>query len=211
VTRLIGWLCLIAIALAGRYFDNAVLGAACLPALLLLLALNAPVSLRWTLGMVAATGAIAIAAGFAEQALDAIPALIAALVGWLFARTLSGGRTPLIARAIAAMDGAEQLADSAIAHYARRLTQIWALYQGLLALVALLLALRIWYWPQYLAALPGPRLFGAVVLPLAVAGLAFGEFLLRPALLPQAPRRSFWSFARDLIRTWPSILDDGPR
>ena len=30
-------------------------------------------------------------------ALDALPALIAALVGWLFARTLAHGRAPLIA------------------------------------------------------------------------------------------------------------------
>ena len=208
MTRLVGWLGIIALALAGRYFGNTLLSAACLPALLLLLALSAPAALRAGLAMLAAVGALAIAAGFAEQALDATPALIAGLVGWLFARTLVGGRTPLIARAIAAIDGPDQLADAAVAHYARRLTQIWALYQGLLAVIALLLAVCAWRWPHDLVSLPGPRLFGMVVLPLAVAALALGEYALRPALLPQAPRRSLWSFVRDLVHAWPSILND---
>ena len=74
--------------------------------------------------------------------LDALPALIAALVGWLFARTLRAGRTPLIARAIAAIDGAQWLDDPAVAAYARRLTAVWAAWQFALAACAALLALR---------------------------------------------------------------------
>jgi len=58
--------------------------------------------------------------------LDALPALIAALVGWLFARTLRRGRRPLIARAIAAVDGPALLGDPHVARYARALTAIWA-------------------------------------------------------------------------------------
>ena len=54
--------------------------------------------------------------------LDALPALIAALVGWLFARTLRRGCRPLIARAIAAIEGPEQLADPRVTRYARTLT-----------------------------------------------------------------------------------------
>ena len=72
-------------------------------------------------------------------ALDTLPALIAALVGWLFARTLCAGRTPLIARAIAAIDGPRWLDDPAVAAYARRLTAVWAVWQFALAACAALL------------------------------------------------------------------------
>ena len=47
-------------------------------------------------------------------ALDVLPALIAALVGAVFARTLRRGRTPLIARAIAAIDGVVWLDDTVV-------------------------------------------------------------------------------------------------
>src|SRR5690242_9526273 len=79
-------------------------------------------------------------------ALDALPAIISALIGWLFARTLARGRTPLIARAIAAIDGAGLLADANVALYARRLTLIWAIYQYALAGIAGALALHAHGW-----------------------------------------------------------------
>jgi hypothetical protein len=82
----------------------------------------------------------------------------------------------------------------------------WALYQGALALVALLLALRAWYWPERWPLLPGPRLFGIALLPLAVLLLILFEFALRPRLLPQAPVRSLYAFVRDLARAWPALL-----
>ena len=79
-------------------------------------------------------------------ALDALPALVAGLVGGVFARTLRRGRTPLIARAIAAIDGAAWLDDPAVSRYARRLTWLWALYQFALAAAAALLALHAHGW-----------------------------------------------------------------
>ena len=139
-----------------------------------------------------------------------MPALIAASVGWLFARTLLGARRPLIARAIAALDGEEQLADPAVASYARRLTWMWAIYQGVLAamgaVLALLAALDV---PDLPGWLPGPRVFGALVLPLAVLGLLLIEFALRRHLLPQAPRHRLPTFLRGLLRVWPKLLDEG--
>ena len=138
-------------------------------------------------------------------ALDALPALIAALIGWLFARTLARGRRPLIARAIAAIDGAQWLDDPAVADYSRRLTAIWAAWQFALATCAALLALHA-HGFFAAAALPSPRVFGWIILPLAVTALFLGEFLLRPHLLPQAPRRGLFAFLAALIRHWPALL-----
>jgi uncharacterized membrane protein len=206
--RLAGWLAIVALALAGHYLDNALLRAACVPALLLLFAAAAPPSLRPALLAAALLLVVPIAWGRGDRVLDLTPALIAALVGLLFARTLRAGRRPLIARAIVALDGPHQLDDPAVARYARRLTWVWAIYQGVLAALALLLALQHWLWPQLAPWLPGPRLFGIVILPLAVAALALGEFLLRPRLLPQAPRHRLHAFAVGLVRAWPAILSE---
>jgi uncharacterized membrane protein len=139
-------------------------------------------------------------------ALDALPALIAALVGWLFARTLARGRRPLIARAIAAIDGPQWLDDPAVAAYARRLTAVWAVWQSALAACAALLALHAHGFFADSAWLPSPRAFGWIVLPLAVAALFLGEFFLRPYLLPQTPRRGLFAFIAALIRHWPALL-----
>jgi uncharacterized membrane protein len=208
VTRIVGWLGIVALAVAGHYLDSPLLRAACVPAILLLIAVSAPAVMRITLIALATLCALLIALGNGDAALDATPALIAAVVCWMFARTLLPGRRPLIARAIVAIDGAAQLDDPAVARYARQLTLTWTLYQALLAGIALLLALRTWWWPQLWSALPGPRLFGGVVLPLAVAALALGEFAARPLLLPQAPRRSLLRFIRDLVRAWPALLNE---
>lgn len=206
MTRVLGWLGIVALAICAHWFDNALLRAACVPALLLVIASGAPAPMRMPLLVTAALTALPIGFGHGDALLDTTPALIAALVGWMFARTLLGGRRPLIARAVVAMDGPELLNDPAVARYTYRLTLTWALYQGALALLALLLALRTWYWPERWPMLPGPRLFGVALLPLAVATLILGEFVLRPRLLPQAPARSLLAFVRDLVRAWPALL-----
>ena len=203
---MLGWLGIIALAVCARWLDSAVLRAACVPALLLLVASGAPASMRRSLLVMAALTVLPIGFGHGDALLDATPALIAALVGWMFARTLLRGRRPLIARAVVAMDGPQMLEDPAVARYARRLTLIWASFQAALALIALILALCAWYGPQRWPALPGPRLFGVVLLPLAVAALILAEFALRPRLLPQAPPRSLYAFVRDLARAWPALL-----
>jgi len=152
--------------------------------------------------------AVAVGAGVGRL-FDVLPALIAGLIGWIFARSLGRGRTPLIGRAIAALDGATQLDDPAVARYARRLTWVWVVYQTTLAAIIVLLAAQAAGWLNW-PPLQGmsPRWFGAIVLPLAVAALFLGEFVLRRWLLPQAPRRSFFGFAQALIRAWPRLLDD---
>lgn len=205
--RIVAWLGFIALAGAAAWLDNPLLRGLCAPALLLALAAGMPMLRAALLGL-CGVAMIPLALGYGESALALMPALIAALIGWIFARTLRRGRRPLIARMIAAMDGEQMLRDEGIARYARRLTGLWAGWQAALALLGLLLAIAAgccaaaWRW------LPGPRLFGAVLLPAAVVALLLGEFLLRPHLLPQAPRRSLAQFVRGLLRAWPAALND---
>ena len=206
MSRVIGWLGIVALAVCAHRYDSALLRALCVPAILIVIASGAPAPMRTPLLAAAALTALPIATGHGEALLDMTPALVAALVGWMFARTLLRGRRPLIARAVAAMDGPQLLQDPAVAGYTRRLTLIWASYQAALALIALGLALYAWYAPPHWPALPGPRLFGVVLLPLAVAALILAEFALRPRLLPQAPPRSLYAFVRDLVRAWPALL-----
>jgi predicted LPLAT superfamily acyltransferase/uncharacterized membrane protein len=138
-------------------------------------------------------------------ALDALPAFVAGLVGIVFARTLRRGHTPLIARAIAAIDGAAWLDDPAVARYARRLTCLWALYQFALAGAATMLALHAHGWLTLpLRTTPGE--FGLLWLPGAIAFLFVGEFALRPLFLPQVPRPNLFVFVAKLIRCWPALL-----
>jgi predicted LPLAT superfamily acyltransferase/uncharacterized membrane protein len=141
--------------------------------------------------------------------LDILPTLIAGLVGAVFALTLRRGRTPLIARAIAAIDGAALLSDVAVASYARRLTWVWTVYQFALAGAAALLALQAHGWLALPLRTP-PAVFGLLWLPVAVALLFLAEFALRPWLLPQAPRHNLFLFVAKLIRCWPALLRDVP-
>lgn len=205
--RWLAWLVLLGLVVAGHVVDSAALRAAALPLLLIVLAATVP-PLRLAALACAAIAALAIALGRADAALDLAPALIAGLIGWLFLRTLRRGRTPLIARMIAAIDDPSQLDDPRTARYARRLTLLWAAWQGALAAAAVLLAVRTHAFADAWPALPGPRAFGLVVLPGAVAALLGAEFALRPRLLPQAPRRSFAQFARAIARAWPAVLRD---
>jgi uncharacterized membrane protein len=147
--------------------------------------------------------------GGVALALDLLPALIAAFLAYLFARTLRPGRMPLVARAVAVLDGAARLADPAVARYARTLTGVWAGYQSALAVLAVLAALNDrGLVPMLPGGLPSARGFGAVGLPLAVAALFIAEFFWRRIRLPQAPRRSFAAFACALLRAWPRLLEE---
>jgi uncharacterized membrane protein len=90
--------------------------------------------LLW-LGLLGVLGWLAVQ-GLATLALDSVPLLVNLLLAWLFGRTLRGGRQPLVAQFIEAIEGAPRLAQPGIARYARQLTVFWTL---LLAAQALLL------------------------------------------------------------------------
>jgi uncharacterized membrane protein len=200
MVRLIGWLCVAVLAIGAHVYDNDWLRGATAFAAIGVIAWFAPASLRLAIGVLAIVAAGVLIALGTNTLIDALPALIAAFVAFLFARTLLPNRTPLIARAIVAIDGPEWLMRPHVARYARRLTVIWAIYQLLLAALACAAMF-------HLAWLPGPRTFG-IVLPLAVAALFAVEFLLRPIWLPDVPRHRLLSFARRLILAWPTLLDD---
>lgn len=128
-----------------------------------------------------------------------LPVAITLAVCAVFAITLRRDRTPLIARAIAAVDGSQWLADPAVARYARWLTRLWAVYLLLWSAIA---AVAAW------AAAPVVSRVGTFGVPVAVAALFVGEFIARRWLLPQAPRRGFIAFTLRLIRHWPALLVD---
>lgn len=203
--RLAIWLTVVALVIVGRTLGDERYIAAVAPLVIVALWFGAPRVLR---GSVAAVAAVLLATwvggGFALL-IDMLPLVIAALVGWLFARSLLRGREPLIARAIAVIDGTEPLADPAVANYARWLTSVWAGSQLLLTAFGLAcIAHAHSTWPAL--DLPAPRTF-ALILPLIVCALFIGEFVLRPYLLPQAPRQSLFAFVRALARAWPQLIE----
>ncbi|MBS0486162.1 MAG: hypothetical protein JSS13_02375 [Proteobacteria bacterium] len=130
---------------------------------------------------------------------DALPVAVTVAIAAVFAFTLQRGRTPLIARAIAAVDGSQWLADPMVARYARQLTQLWAMYLLLWAVIA---AVAAW------VAAPAVSRVGTFGVPMAVAALFVGEFVLRRWLLPQAPRHRLIAFTLRLIHHWPALLVD---
>lgn len=153
---------------------------------------------------------LSVLAGFSAHPLlrAALPALIPALIATLFARSLRRDSTPLIARAIAALDGPQWLADPAIARYARRLTAIWALALAALASAVVALAVRASFAAAFWPWLPSATRFGAIGVPLAVLALLLGEFVLRPHWLPQAPRKKVFEFLHGLVVAWPTLLTE---
>lgn len=201
------WLAIFALALLGRWEHSDTITAAIVPLALVFLGFASPHALRGAIVVIALVEVVAWWLGGAGLMIDLLPAAIAAFVGWLFARSLLRPRTPLIVRAIAAIDGETYLRDAAVVHYARRLTQLWAIFQFALVAACLLCVLHergLLLWPT----LPLPRLFGATILPLAVATLFFGEFLLRRHLLPQAPRHTLIGFLGALGRAWPKLIEE---
>jgi len=199
------WVIIIALVVLGRMSGDDRYIAAVAPLVVVVLWFAAPAALRSAVALIAVALLAAWYTGGDGLLVDVLPIAIAALVGWLFARSLLGGREPLIARAIAAIDGSEPLADPSVRRYAMRLTRVWAGCQFALAAFGLLCVAHFhWAWPAW--TLPTPRQF-ALLLPLVVIGLFVTEFALRPALLPQAPRKQLFAFVRALAHAWPRLIE----
>ena len=200
------WLTALALVLAGAMLGDSRFGAAAALLVVVALGLFAPRAVRPAVAVLALGAVVAFAFGGAALLIDLLPALIAGLVGWLFARTLLLPRRPLIARAIAAIDGEHWLQQPPIARYARRLTLIWAAVQCALMLLGGASALHArGFWPPL--PLPTPRLFAAVILPAVVAGVFLLEFAMRRIWLAQVPRHGLIAFLHRLAGAWPTLLE----
>jgi hypothetical protein len=204
--RALLWLAVFAVMLVGAWLGDANISAAAALLVLLVLGIFAPRALHPALATVALGAGVAFFFGGARLLIDLLPAFIAGMVAWIFARTLLPGRRPLIARAIAAIDGEEWLAQPPVARYGRDLTGVWAIVQTVLLLLGCACALHArGIWPALW--LPAPRVYAALVLPGIVALTFLLEFVLRPALLPSAPRHSLTAFLRKLALSWPHLLE----
>ena len=204
--RALLWLAVFAVMLAGAWLGDANVSAAAALLVLLVLGIFAPRALRPALAAVAIGAGLAFFFGGAPLLIDLLPAFIAGMVAWVFARTLLPGRRPLIARAIAAIDGEDWLARPPVARYGRNLTGVWAIVQTGLLLLGCACALHArGVWPALW--LPSPRAYAGLVLPGVVAITFVLEFALRPVLLPSAPRHRLIAFLRKLVQSWPQLLD----
>lgn len=209
------------LALLGGVLHRPELGFAAI--VLLLVALGVPALQRrsasgiaaWLL--VAALMLIPALAGRVQLALSGLPILILAGLCFFFARTLTRGREPLIARCVRVIEGDHRVALPGVARYARGVTVYWACVVGLQALALMFL---------FLCAQPGGLLeaFGVSV-PFAIPRnalawypevgcwamlvLAFAlEYVFRRWYLRHLPHPSLKRFVTRLITHWPQLLRD---
>lgn len=217
------FLCLLAaypvLALAGAFthwqaFSVAAVGL--LFALLLWPALSRGRVLAWLVWL-ALLGGIAWLAqrGLATLALQTVPVLVSGLIAWLFGRTLRGGRQPLVAQVIEAVEGAPRLAQPGVARYAHQLTWGWALLLGTQACALLvLLACAVpggLLWTMGLApplALPARWALGYVqVGGYGLLLLAFaGEYAFRRWHLRHLQHLGLREFLSRLAARWPQLV-----
>jgi len=153
--------------------------------------------------------------GLLPLVLDLVPVLVNALLAWLFGRTLSAGRTPLIAHFIGVIEGPKRLALPGVAPYARHLTLFWTLLMAGQALFLLiLLACAVpggwldraglpspWHVPAFWA--EGYAHVGSYLL---IAAAFIGEYGFRRVHLRHVPHASLHRLALQLAVRWPQLL-----
>lgn len=164
----------------------------------------------WLIWSLLATGLSLLAyGGRAQIALDSVPIAINLGLAALFGHTLFAGHTPLIARAIIAMEGRDRLAQPGVARYARALTIAWSMLLVTQAIV--FTVLLTWVLPQA-QAIGDDR-------PWTLAYLHFGGYLVPAAFLlleypfrrwhlRHLPHSSVVEFVQRLVRNWPDLLRD---
>jgi uncharacterized membrane protein len=201
------------LALAAFISGNGVLCAIC-AAVLVTVLFARPLSkgrirawLIW-LGLLGTIGWLT-SRGQGKLALDVLPIFINLALAWLFGHTLLSGRTPLIARAIIAIDGRERLALPRVASYARVLTIAWtALFLLQACLFVMLLA---WLLPQGLLGDKARSIaqayvqFGGYLVPVAFMLL---EYAFRRLYLRDIPHASVVQFGQRLAQNWHGVLND---
>jgi len=145
--------------------------------------------------------------------LDAVPIIVNLALCVLFARTLGAGRTPLIARFIAILEGPARLHDARIARYAHQLTFAWALVLGAQAALLAFIVLAMRHGLLALLGIAAPRL----VAPAWIAYLHVGSYLVVGAFLVLEYAWRRWhlrhvehaplpAFLLALVQCWPALL-----
>jgi len=190
-----------------------VLAAVCLVVLIsvvLLSGLEARRPSAWLgwIALVVAVGALT-RAGHAHLVLDLVPIAVNLGLALLFAHSLRTPHTPMIARAIIAIEGVERLRLPGIAVYARRLTLAWTLIfcaQGVL-----FIAVQFWLLPTLpmessaRAWAVGWQHVGGYLLPIL---FMICEYTFRRWHFRKLPHASAQQFFRQLVRNWPQLLHD---
>lgn len=190
-----------------------VLAAICV-ALVLTLVLAARLKARqtgawvaWLLGVGAIIGLAR--SGHARLALDLVPVAVNLLLGLWFGASLGAGRTPVIARFVSAIEGAEHLRRPGVARYARRLTLAWTLvFLGQVVLFALVL----FWWLPHTPATSNAHTWlvawlhaGGYLLP---AAFMLVEYVFRRWHLRHVPHMPAAEFAQALVRQWPAVVQE---
>jgi uncharacterized membrane protein len=170
----------------------------------------------WGAGAVIAATFCAVASTEIAQLLLLVPpVLFLALLSWLFGRSLRAPRLALITRIVSALHGiAPPHLPADLLRYTRRLTAVWALLLGVLALVNGVLVFsevpggvlaRLGHAPAWGI----PREQGSLlanVVNYGVVGLLFvGEYLLRGRWFKDRPYRNFFDFVNRMGRLGPTF------
>jgi uncharacterized membrane protein len=147
----------------------------------------------WTWPVAAAWTALSWAVCFGGDGLYLLylpPVLISLVLMLFFGRTLRAGSEPLITRISRAMRGG--VLPEEVSRYTRRVTILWVVMFGLLALESALLAAfappRIW------------SLFTNLIDYLIIAAVMLAEYLYHSRRYPNGRHHNFLDFARDLVR-----------
>lgn len=120
---------------------------------------------------------------------------VLSLLCLLFARTLRASQTPLISRLSVLVHGG---LTPLLAHYTRRVTQLWAALFGLMAIVSVAL---------FLGAGPAVWAFYANVLTWPIMVIVFvGEYVVRRSVVPPEQCAGFTQVIVASRRYWRSIV-----
>ncbi|HET9033277.1 MAG TPA: hypothetical protein VFN25_10260 [Dokdonella sp.] len=147
--------------------------------------------------------------GQGRVALDLVPLAINLGLAVLFGWSLSGGHTPLIARAIIAIDGIERLSLPRVQAYARTLTCAWAVVFAIQVVMFVLLI--VWWLPAFPIDSSAHRWamiwlhVGGYALPAVFMLL---EYVFRRWYLRHMPHAPPLQFLRQLVQNWPQLLRD---
>ncbi|MFA5628186.1 MAG: septation protein IspZ [Thiohalomonadaceae bacterium] len=117
------------------------------------------------------------------------PLLIYFAMASLFAVSLFPGRTPLVTRIAALLDGE---LDAATQRYTRTVTAAWAVFLATLGIISLSLA--------YCGTRQAWSLFTNLIGYLLILGFFIIEFFMRYRCLPHLPQRSFFNFLQTMAR-----------